>query len=107
MAQRMTKEEWLAKGKELFGDDMFQWKFICPNCGHVQSIEDFRQYKDKGANPNSAYQSCIGRYMDGEVGTLGDKKSPCNYAASGLIMLAPIIVVDGDSETHAFAFAAE
>jgi hypothetical protein len=101
----MTKEEWLEKGKELFGDDFFSWKFRCPNCGHIQSIEDFRQYKDQGANPNSAYQVCIGRFMDGDIGELGDGKSPCNYAACGLICLAPIIVIDGKTETKAFEFA--
>ena len=102
---RMTKEEWLEKGKQLFGDDLFSWKFVCPNCGHIQSVEDFRQYKEQGANPNTAFQCCIGRFMERKVGELGDGKSPCNYAAYGLIRLAPIIVVDGEEETQAFAFA--
>jgi predicted RNA-binding Zn-ribbon protein involved in translation (DUF1610 family) len=33
--------DWLAKGKELFGDDPKAWQFVCPNCGHVQAIADF------------------------------------------------------------------
>lgn len=62
---KMTHEEWVAKGKALFGDDMLKWKFVCPGCGHVQTPEDFRAFKDKGATPDSARNECIGRYTTG------------------------------------------
>lgn len=43
-SERMTVkiisyEEWLAKGKSLFGDDMKKWRWICPACGNIQSAE--------------------------------------------------------------------
>jgi len=102
---RMTYEEWLAKGKELFGEDMLQWKFVCPNCGHVQCAEDFRKYVPNGAKPDDAHFNCIGRYKGGNVGTLGDGKSPCNYTAGGLFRLSPIIVEMEGKEVFSFAFA--
>jgi hypothetical protein len=101
---RMKKDEWLARGKELFGDDFKNWEFVCPICGHVQKIEDFRQFKDQGATPETAFQQCIGRFIDGRSAFNLEGPGPCDYAAYGLIRLAPVIVIDGDSEIYAFAF---
>ena len=101
----MTKEEWIEKAKELFGEDVMDWKFVCPSCGNIQSVGDFKQYKDKGAKAESAYFNCIGRYDGhGDVPMLSGK-SPCNYSGGGLIGLNPITVTDGDKKTHVFAFA--
>lgn len=74
-----TKEEWMAKGKKLFGDDMMQWEFKCPSCGNVQTPADFEQLKDKGATPNSAYQQCMGRFTGGKEGP-----HKCDWCAYGL-----------------------
>jgi len=101
----MTKEEWLEKGRELFGDNMFDWKFKCPNCGNVQRAEDFRPYKDQGATPEDAYFNCIGRYLPMPVGTLGDGKSPCDYTSGGLLCISPVTVEDGEKTLHVFEFA--
>jgi predicted RNA-binding Zn-ribbon protein involved in translation (DUF1610 family) len=35
----LTREQWEAKGAELFGDDREAWRFVCPTCGNVASIE--------------------------------------------------------------------
>ena len=52
--------DWRAEGEKGFGSDYMNWKFRCPICGHVASIQDF---KDAGAeSPNAAYQERIGRY---------------------------------------------
>ena len=104
----LTKEQWLSKGKELFGEDMTTWRFVCPGCGHIQSVNDFRQYKDKGATPNSATFECIGRYSNGNSWFNDNLKKiggPCDYTSYGLICLAPVTVVDGDKTLHCFAFA--
>ena len=101
----MTIEEWRQKGKELFGDDMMAWRFICPSCGHVQMAEEFQQYMDKGATPDTARFSCIGRYDGhGDVEILSGK-SPCNYTGGGLFNLNPVRVLDGDKVISSFAFA--
>jgi hypothetical protein len=101
-----TIDEWLAEGERLFGQNMLEWKFVCPSCGHVQTPEDFRPHKDKGSTPDSARFSCIGRY-DGHMDTdMCSGKSPCNYTSGGLFKLAPITVIDADGKKFScFAFA--
>lgn len=105
----MTREEWIAKGTELFGSDMMKWKHVCPGCGHVQSVEDFRQFEDQGATPDSACRECIGRYSGGKRWSNGNLKEtgggPCDYAAYGLLCIAPVTVMNGETEHHVFAFA--
>mgnify|MGYP000306211832 CR=1 FL=1 len=92
----MTQEEWHGEGERLFGPDESCWRFVCPICGNVQSPEDFRQYKDSGAEPGSAYKQCLGRYLPGAYSAFGPGKrtGPCDYAAYGLIRLGPIRVED-------------
>ncbi len=92
---KYTKEEWLKKGEKLFGKDKMKWKFICPSCKHIQTPEDFKQFKDKGANPNTAYQDCIGRWTGGLNGL-----HKCDWASYGLFC-GPDFV----DETPVFAFA--
>ncbi len=97
-------EEWMAEGERLFGKDMLRWKFVCPMCGHIQTPEDFRQYKDKGSDPNSATSECIGRYTG--AGDSINGSQPCNYAGYGLFRLSPVRVTspEGKTETHCFGF---
>jgi hypothetical protein len=104
----MTREEWVAEGTRLFGEDMFKWKFECPVCHHVASVKD---WKDLGANENAVAFNCVGRYIPGSAEALSTnprnrKKSnghPCNYTGGGLFKLNPI-TVDGH---NIFAFAGE
>jgi hypothetical protein len=105
----MTKDEWLAEGKKRFGPDMKKWKFVCPGCGHIQAVEDFAQYKDSGATPESATRECIGRYSGGKSWFETPKKKlkdgPCDYAGYGLFRISPVTVVDGEKKIMSFAFA--
>lgn len=89
MSSAMTHNEWYAKGEQLFGADIMQWKFICPSCGHTASVQD---WKDAGAPEGAVAFSCIGRYLPecNEAFAKGD--GPCNYAGGGLIRLNPIDV---------------
>lgn len=104
--QKQTLEEWQEEAKKLFGEDPRQWKFKCPACGHVSSVQDFL---DAGGETNDAYQMCIGRVNGkGENGMKGiDKGFGCNWAAFGLfgnLGKGRTVVVDG-KETDVFDFA--
>ena len=110
--RRLTHEEWKAEGTALFGPDFMQWRFVCPICKNVASVEQFRNHKDQGATPDCAPQNCIGRYMPKEErgGFSSDKsnpkvKKPCDYAAYGFFKLAPVEVEFSDgSVCGVFAF---
>jgi len=34
----MHLNEWLKEGKRIYGIDYANWKFVCPKCGKVQSV---------------------------------------------------------------------
>jgi len=105
--ETMTHAEWLAEAERRFGDDPMFWRFVCPSCGHVASVRD---WKDVGASEGAIAFSCLGRYT-------GDRKSaedkafqhnggPCNYAGGGLFRLNPVMVDLGNGEfRQTFAFA--
>jgi hypothetical protein len=67
----------------------------CPICGQVQTPEDFRQYKDRGATPARAYRECIGRYRESCRKAIANGEwegQPCDYAAYGLFKLGAVVV---------------
>ena len=108
---KYTLAEWRAKAAELFGEDSMKWKFVCPVCRHVASVQD---WKDAGAPMQSAAFSCVGRWAGvnpktakGDIGPNGiEGNGPCNYAGGGLFQLNPVVVIDPDGvEMKAFAFA--
>lgn len=111
--EKLTQRQFLAKGKELFGENMNKWKFKCPICGNIQCAEDFRQYKEQGATAESTWQECIGRYMPkrNSAEAFGNKnkkvKSPCNYAAYGLFRIGHVVKLENGRNTVAFPFAEE
>jgi len=106
-----TQTEWTKIGKELYGEDFLTWKFKCPMCGNIQTPADFKKYKDDGATPDSARCECIGRYMSKDECSKafgdGTIKSPCDYAAYGLIRIGHKITFDNGSDTYSFPFAEE
>ena len=100
----MTYEEWKAEGTKRFGGDMLQWRFVCPSCGHVAKVDDWKQ---AGAPEGAVAFSCVGRWRGGD-----DKKSfrnnggPCFYTGGGLFKINPVRVVHIDGKEHnLFAFA--
>lgn len=105
MSHRTTShEEWLKEGKQLFGEDTIQWVFVCPSCGHVTKVED---WKEAGAPEEAVAFSCVGRWQ-GADGTNTFKKSggPCNYAGGGLFGLNPVKVQAPNGKSHdVFEFA--
>lgn len=107
----IKRDEWLAEGNKLFGEDMRHWKFVCPNCKGIQTVNDFLDLLDYqvDVNRDQAYSSCIGRYdpriKPADIGTIGDGKSPCNYTNGGLFGLYKLVVIMDGKETPCFEFA--
>lgn len=88
--REITLEAFEAEGRRLFGEDIMAWRFVCPACGHVASVQD---YKDAGAPEGAVGFSCIGRYT-GPKRTIfeKDKPGPCDYTSGGLFNFSPVLV---------------
>ncbi len=106
----MTHDEWLAKGKELFGEDTMNWKFICPACHTVQSAQDFKEagVSSSITSRQIAY-SCIGRRLPQKQKAFSEKTvikgQPCDYTSGGLFNINPVTVMYPDGTIdHAFDF---
>lgn len=97
-----THDAWLAKGRELFGADYENWKFVCPACKKVRAVSDYEPYKDKGATPDSAATECLGRYTGGRNGP--DK---CDWAAYGLFAGPSFVTNDNGKRIPCFMFDGE
>ena len=103
--KKMTREQWLAEATSRFGEDMMRWRFVCPCCGHVAAVQD---WKDAGAPEGAVAFSCVGRWTSDEArGAFeGEGQGPCNYAGGGLFKLNPVVVVASDGSEHdVFDFA--
>lgn len=80
----MTRKEWEVEGRRLFGPDIMRWRFVCPACGTVQSVQD---YKDAGAPSSVVAFSCVGRYIKEHRRAFGGKPvapEPCDYPGDRL-----------------------
>ncbi|MGE3857262.1 MAG: VVA0879 family protein, partial [Dehalococcoidia bacterium] len=95
---------WRAEAERLFGADAMRWRFECPACHHVATLQD---WKDAGAPQESWAFSCVGRWLPFHRDAFGeDGPGPCNYAGGGLFRLNPQPLLFPDGSTHhAFAFA--
>jgi len=90
-------DEWKARGKELYGEDVENWKFVCPSCDKVSSGADF---KVTGAELENMYNTCIGRHNNKETG--------CDWAAYGLFKTmgkGDVVITPDGKEVDVFAFA--
>lgn len=99
-----TREEWLAEAEKRFGADPLKWRFVCPSCKCVASVQD---WKDGGASEGEVAFSCVGRRKDGDdSNTFRGNGQRCTYAGGGLFRLNPIKVTLPDGGVReAFAFA--
>ena len=102
--REITHEAWMAEAKAKFGEDVMTWRFVCPSCYHIQSVQD---YKNAGAPQSAVAFSCVGRWIKGsQEAFLRNKKGPCNYAGGGLIHLNPVTVIMPDKgKQEYFEFA--
>lgn len=99
----MTQAQWTAEAERRFGPDQMKWRFVCPSCGHVASVQD---WKDAKAPEAAVAFSCVGRWKGGDPEkTFMKQGGPCTYAGGGLIGLNPV-EVESDGVSHrVFAFA--
>lgn len=104
----ISRAEWLAEGRRLFGDNFMNWRFECPLCHNVASIRDFHELETVKDAANSAACECIGRYRPEAAKPFLAGKSdtgPCDYAGYGLFPSSTrrIRMEDGSIQ-HCFAF---
>jgi hypothetical protein len=106
---RILRSEWLEKGKELFGEDFWDWEFVCPVCGTIQSAIDFFEAKVESARiSNYLGFSCIGRFTGaGPYKKNGPQQKGCDWTLGGLFHLHRLEVIDEQGVIHpVFEFAA-
>lgn len=103
---QMTMQEWEAEGIRRFGEDRMKWRFVCPSCKTVSSVQD---WKDAGAEESGVAFSCVGRWKDGvDENTFRGNGKLCHYAGGGLFRLNPVkVVFPGGGIRETFAFADE
>jgi hypothetical protein len=93
---KLTQQEWEAEGRKLFGSDKRKWKFICPNCGHVQSSESIRKAIENGTLDSKR------NFLKGDIPPVAYCEctaSDCTYVGYGLIP-APITVIINPEEDY-------
>jgi len=100
--RKLTHEAWLKEAADHFGADPMGWKFVCPSCGHVASVADWRA---AGATEGEVAFSCVGRHLP-NAKNIGERPGPCNYAGGGLFKLNPVTVsLPNGHESDFFEFA--
>lgn len=100
----LNRVQWVQEAEARFGPDPKRWAFKCPVCGHVATLQD---WKDAGAPETAAMFSCVGRWLPGGGEAFGKSRTtgPCNYAGGGLFRLNPVSVNDGEAVHQVFEFA--
>jgi predicted RNA-binding Zn-ribbon protein involved in translation (DUF1610 family) len=98
----LSSAEWDAEARRLFGPDPRDWRFVCPSCGHVAAVRDWRA---AGAPRDAVAVSCVGRWLEQRQAAFSGGPGPCDYAGTGLFKLNPVRVKSGDRVWHMFAFA--
>lgn len=101
LKKAITLEEWKVEGIRRFGPDQMTWRFVCPSCGHIASVQD---YKDVGAEESAVAFSCIGRWLPSRSDAFSGQEGPCNYAGGGLFRISPVRI-EGKGDERYFAFA--
>ncbi len=103
--RKIKKEDWLKEAVKRFGKDSYRWKFTCPSCGIVSSVED---WKNVGASEGEIAFSCIGRHIKPENEIFNKSGGPCNYAGGGLLRLNPVhVLIENGKTRETFEFADE
>lgn len=88
---------WLKQGEEKFKTkDVKQFKFKCPNCGGVQSAQDFIDNNIEESS-DKFFFSCIGRWV---------KERGCDWTLGGLFQIHETEVIsDEGKKVPVFEFA--
>lgn len=93
-----TQEEWMAKGHELYGEDKKKWRFVCPMCGNIQSVESMKENNPSIGDDTlqSINFNCEGRYTP-NVG--------CDWTLGGLLQIHTVEILADGKAYFSFAFA--
>lgn len=94
--REITERAWNKEGERLFGKDRMRWRFVCPVCGHVASVAD---WKKVGATEGEVAFSCVGRHVPGAREAFTKGKGPCTYAGGGLIGMNPVRIKRANGKT--------
>jgi len=90
----ISKDMYVLEGIRRFGNDPLNWKFICPICSHVASVQDFLNV---GAPEGMIGIACIGAVKRPQQvfnPTNGTGRGPCNYTGRGKFDFNPLEVQD-------------
>jgi hypothetical protein len=86
--------EWHKAGVAIFGtEDRSRWAFQCPMCGRKQVMDEFKEFKNRGAKPSSFSNECLGRYTGGKNGP-----HKCDWAAYGMFRGPSFVAVEKDGK---------
>lgn len=86
----LTFPEWQKKAIDLYGEDIKKWKFRCPACKEIQTLQDFIDHNIP--DPDTLfYFSCIGRWVEGRG---------CNWTLGGLFPIHQTEVIDELGQEH-------
>lgn len=112
-AIRMTQQELNDELVRRFGPDPAAWAFVCPSCGDVATVTDFREAlaaAGRADEPASDHigQVCIGRIagalkIDQPKG--GYKGRGCDWCAFGLFRGPMFVVLPDGREVASFRIA--
>ncbi len=97
--EKMSYNDWIEKAKELYGEDSYNWKFKCPSCGHIQSVNSMLKNNPllKAKNfENSIYFNCEGRT---------NEKYGCGWSLGGLFHIHKLEVDFKGENVPVFEFA--
>lgn len=62
----ITWQDWVADGRQRFGDNVADWAFICPVCGLRQTIRDFKKQSIPYGFAH-VYHRCISFFEKGSL----------------------------------------
>lgn len=93
----ITLEDWYKEAESKFGKDKKEWRFQCPQCGHVQTMKDFLDNNVEEA-VNKFYFSCLGRWVPSRG---------CDWTLGGLFQIHKVEVIhpEGGKNIPVFEFA--
>lgn len=103
----ITQAEFTSEAKRKFGDNVREWKFVCPMCGTVQSVQQLLDaVLAAGGKKDDVHGyigfSCIGRFTgQGDAGISAKNRGEkwdkgCNWTLGGLFRCHNLEVVMED-----------
>jgi len=105
-----TQDELVAELQKRFGPDPMDWAFICPSCGDIATVADFKAalaehpIASRPLASDHIGQICIGRILGAPSRDEKYAGRGCDWAAFGLFR-GPEFVKVGDREMPSFRIA--